>query len=252
MLRPTGNFQVGFYARRLLLLFAATAVFSVQALAQKEVDRPLITVTGQAEIMVVPDEVAFSLSVVTMERELPPAQAKNDQIVKALLALARRYQVPDSKVQTGYISVTQRFTDEDATKKPPVFLGHTVTKNVGIILQDVSKAEALLADIVNSGVSAIQDVSFRTSRLRQYKDQARAMAIKAAQEKAIALTKEIGQSIGKAYTITEAAPSSYNYSLGRNSNFSYDSGSAPATEGSTLALGQISITAQVTVSFELK
>ena len=32
------------------------------------------------------------------------------------------------------------------------------------------------------------------------------MAIKAAQEKAIALTKEIGQSIGKAYSITEDGP----------------------------------------------
>jgi uncharacterized protein YggE len=252
MLRPTGNVHIGFHAKRLFLLFAATAVFSVQAFAQEKVDRPLITVTGQAEMMVVPDEVAFSLSVVSMEKELPAAQAKNDEIVKTLLALARQYQVPANKMQTGYISVSQRFTDEDITKKPPVFLGYTVTKNVGIVLQDVSKAEALLTDIFKSGVSSIQGVSFRTSQLRKYKDQARAMAIKAAQEKAIALTKEIGQSIGKAYTITEESPNTYAYAQNRSSNFMGDSGGASASEGSTLALGQISITAQVTVSFELK
>jgi uncharacterized protein len=236
---------------KILLLLFAIALSATTAFAQKEVDRPLITVTGQAEIMVVPDEVAFSLRVVTMEKELPAAQAKNDQTVKALLALARQYQIPPTKVQTGYINVTQRFTDEDATKKPPVFLGYTVTKSLSIVLQDVSKAEDLLADIFKSGVSYIQGVTFRTSQLRKHKDQARAMAIKAAQEKAIALTKEIGQTIGKAYSITEEGPTPY-YQPNRSSNFIGGAGDvAESTEG-TLALGQISISAQVTVSFELK
>ena len=238
---------------RFPFLVITVLVFAFPAFAQKEVDRPLITVTGQAEMMVVPDEVAFSLSVVSMEKELPAAQAKNDQVVKTLLAIARQYQVPANKMQTGYISVSQRFTDEDVTKKPPVFLGYTVTKTVAIILQDVSKAESLLADIFKSGVSSIQNVSFRTSQLRKYKDQARAMAIKAAQEKAIALTKEIGQSIGKAYTITEEAPNIYAYSQNRsNSNYSISDGDLAESAAGTLALGQISITAQVTVSFELK
>jgi len=200
--------------------------------------------------MVVPDEVAFNLRVVTMDKELPAAQAKNDQIVKTLLALARKYQIPSAQVQTGHISVSQRFSDEEVTKKPPVFLGYTVTKGVGIVLKDVSQAEELLADIFKSGVSSIDGVYFRTSQLRKYKDQARAMAIKAAQEKAIALTKEIGQSIGKAYSITEDEPS---YASAQNNNFNVVTRSGSSSDDeSTLALGQISITARVTVSFELK
>src|SRR4030095_15404328 len=122
--------------RKILLVFVIVLTAG-NVFAQKEVDRPLITVTGQAEIMVVPDEVAFSLRVVTMEKDLPTAQAKNDQVVKSLLALARQYQIPPAKVQTGYINVSQRFSDEEATKKPSVFLGYTVTKSVAIILQDV-------------------------------------------------------------------------------------------------------------------
>jgi uncharacterized protein YggE len=235
--------------KKILLLLALTLTAS-SAFAQEKVDRPLITVNGQAEIMVVPDEVVYSLRAVTMEKELSTAQAKNDQIVKALLALARQYQIPPTQVQTGYINVSQRFTDEDVTKKPPVFLGYTVTKSVAIILKDVSKAEDLLADIFKSGVSSIDSVYFRTSQLRKYKDQARAMAMKAAQEKAIALTKEIGQSIGKAYTITEDEPS-YAYAQ-NNSNFIGREAGPSSSAESTLALGQISITARVTVSFELK
>jgi uncharacterized protein YggE len=236
--------------KKILLVFAI-ALSTTPVFAQNSVDRPLITVTGQAEILVVPDEVVFSLRVVTMEKELPAAQAKHDQIVKTLLALARKYQIPSTQVQTGHISVSQRFSDEEATKKPPVFLGYTVSKSVGIIMKDVSKAEELLADIFKSGVSSIDGVYFRTSQLRKYKDQARAMAIRAAQEKAVALTKEIGQSIGKAYLITEDEPS-YAYAQNNVSNISRSASGDSSGEESTLALGQISITARVTASFELK
>jgi uncharacterized protein YggE len=233
-----------------ILLAFAIALSATTAFAQDAVNRPLITVTGQAEIMVVPDEVGFNLRVVTMDKELPAAQATNDQIVKTLLALARKYQIPPAQVQTGHISVSQRFSDEEVTKKPPVFLGYTVTKGVGIVLKDVSQAEELLADIFKSGVSSIDGVYFRTSQLRKYKDQARGMAIKAAQEKAVALTKEIGQSIGKAYSITEDEPS---YASAQNNNFNIVTRSGSSLDDeSTLALGQISITARVTVSFELK
>ncbi len=235
--------------KKILLLFVLTVTAS-NVSGQEKVDRPLITVGGQAEMLVVPDEVVYSLRAITIEKELSNAQAKNDQIVKALLALARQYQIPPTQVQTGYINVKQRFTDEEVTKKPPVFLGYTVTKNVSIILKDVSKAEDLLADIFKSGVSSIESVYFRTSQLRKYKDQARAMAIKAAQEKAVALTKEIGQTIGKAYSITEDEQS-YADAQNNNNLSSFYLPQSSSTE-STLALGQISITARVTVSFELK
>ncbi len=229
----------------LSITLSATSVF-----AQNSVDRPLITVTGQAEILVVPDEVAFNLRVVTMEKELPTAQAKNDQVVKALLALARKYQIPPAQVQTGHISLAQRFSDEEVTKEPPAFLGYTVTKKVAIVLRDVTKAEDLLADIFQSGVTNIEDVEFRTTQLRKYKDQARAMAMKAAQEKAGALAREINQTIGKAYSIEEQGQN-YGASANNSNSIRFVS-SSYSDEESTIALGQISVTARVVVSFELK
>lgn len=233
-----------------ILLVFAIALSASSAIAQNAVDRPLITVTGQAEILVVPDEVAFNLRVVTMEKELPAAQTKNDQIVKTLLDLARKYQIPPTQVQTDHISLAQRFSDEEVTKKPPVFLGYTVTKKVAIVLRDVSKAEDLLADIFKSGVTNIEDVEFRTTQLRKYKDQARAMAIKAAQEKAAALAREIGQTIGKAYSIQEQGQT-YGGLPNNSNSLGFASGSY-SDEESTIALGQIAITARVVVSFELK
>lgn len=237
--------------KRILLVFAI-ALWSISVFAQDAVDRPLVTVTGQAEIMVVPDEAVFNMRAIILDKDLPTAQLRNDEVVKKVLALARKYQIPANHVQTGHISLAESYSDEEKTEKPREFLGYVVRKNIAIILRDVSKAELLLADIFKTGITGIDAVEFRTTEIRKYKDQARAMAIRAAQEKAGALAKEIGQSIGKAYSITEEGPDN-SASSNSSNNFSIlaTSGSYSAEE-STIALGQISITARVVVSFELK
>jgi uncharacterized protein YggE len=116
----------------------------------------------------------------------------------------------------------------------------------------MSRIESLLSDVIKAGVNRLGGIEFRTTQLRKYKDQARQRAIKAAQEKAIALTKEIGQTIGKAYLINEEEAEGGS----RSNNFLLNSsGSATgdySDEEGTIAIGQIPITARVTVRFELK
>ena len=199
--------------------------------------------------MVVPDEVAISVKVSTSDKDLPKALSRTDEVVKKVLSLARSYKIPPELVQTDYISLDERYSDEEATRKPSVFLGYVVTKRIGMVLRDVSKAEGLLAELFTSGITSIESVDFRTTQNRKYRDQARALAIKAAQEKANAFAREVGQSIGKAYNITEegpthSAPSNFmNISRGVTGSYSEEPG--------TISLGQISITARVIVSFEL-
>lgn len=230
------------------LLLSFVSVSSV--LAQAPPQRPLVTVSGQAEVMVVPDEVVFSVRVSTLDKDLLKAQSRNDEVVKKVLALAKSYQIPPELVQTDHISLDERYSDEEATRKPSVFLGYTVVKKMAITLRDVSKAERLLADLFTSGITSIESVDFRTTQNRKYKDQARAMAVKAAQEKATAYAREVGQSIGKAYTITEEGLPNH-LASSNTMNFSRGVSGSYGDESSTISLGQISITARVVVSFEL-
>lgn len=235
---------------KLVLLVIIFSACSAHAQAQDAPDRPLITVTGQGEMLVVPDEVVFNLSASTVDKDLAAAQRKTDEIVRNVIALARKYQVPPTQIQTGHITLEERFSDEAATRRPRVFIGYAVSKGIAIILRDVSKAEEMLGEIFRTEITRISSVDFRTTQHRKLRDQARAMAMKAAQEKARAMAQEIGQDIGKAFAITEEG------TVGRGSPSNISSfylPSEPPSEGpSAIALGQISITARVTVSFELK
>jgi uncharacterized protein YggE len=81
-----------------------------------------------------------------------------------------------------------------------------------------------------------------------HKDRARALAIRAAREKATALAREIGQTIGKAHSISEESEGrnmSANTTTLAGGRFSDD-------ESSTIAPGTIRVTAQVSVSFILQ
>ena len=94
--------------KKLLVILALG--LSPSALLAQDQTRPLITVTGQAEIMVVPDEAVFRLQVISQEKDLLAAQKKNDETVKAVLALGRRklregVQVPALRYGSGFISL---------------------------------------------------------------------------------------------------------------------------------------------------
>lgn len=236
--------------RRILLISLLLLFSTPDAWAQN--DKPLITVSGQAEINVTPDMAVFNLEVETLDKDLTKAKALNDESVRKTLAMAKTYNIAPADIQTSYISVDTRYSEHE-TGKPRVFLGYEVSKSIVLTLRDMSRIESLLSDVIKAGVNKVEGIDFRTTQIRQHKDRARQMAIKAAQEKAIALTKEIGQTIGKAYSITEegtrdGGSSSNSFTANTSSSVSGDYSDA---EG-TIAIGQITVTARVTVSFELK
>jgi uncharacterized protein YggE len=227
-----------------VLLLAACVLVSAD-------DQPaprLVTVTGEAEINVAPDEVIFDVTVQTINKDLRQAKAQTDERLKKLMDLVRKYKIAPQDVQTDYIKLEPRYRGGDESR---LFLGYSVRKDLVFKLRDVTEAESLLSEVLESGITRINSIRFQTSRLRAYKDEARAQAIKAAQEKAIALSRQIGQTIGKAYSIEEEVPerglSSSNFSA--NSTRTIESDTVDS-EG-TLSLGQIKISARVTVRFEL-
>lgn len=241
--------------KNLSVLIATTLLLTISVFAQNENDRPLITVSGQAEVRVPPDEVVFMLEVESVDKDMLAAKNRTDNSVREVLSIARRNDVKSDDFQTSYISVEPKYnTDsleyEQRQRIKREFIGYEVSKTVAVRLRDISKFDGLLSEVLKAGVTRVQNVDFRNSRIRQHKDQARVMAIKAAQEKAALLARQIGQSIGPAYSIIETGGRNYNSNVTQNVSTSI-SGSL-SDEDSAIAPGLISVTAQVTVSFRLQ
>lgn len=230
----------------LLVLLAAAA----NASAQDKPEPRLVTVAGEAEVNVAPDEVVFDLTVSTFNKELRVAKAQTDERLKNIIALAKRHGVADADTQTDYVNLAPHYRGNNEAR---TLLGYSVRKDLVLTLRDVARAEGLLSELLDSGVTRVNSVGFRSSQMRKHRDQARDMAMRAAREKAAALAGAVGQKIGKAYSIEEDAPSPRSYAAQNvmSNAGSYESDSSSASEG-TLAIGLIKISARVTVKFELE
>ena len=248
--------------KRSIVLTVILLCFAFSSYAQ-EIDKlPTITVSGTAEVLIAPDEVVCSLDVLKTNKDLQTAKRLNDESVGKILELTRRYSISPQNVQTTQISVdmkyesirdpkTRVFSDDGDEIGKRVFRGYEVLKTVTVRLTDVSRFDAFFAEVVQTGLSSVNSVRFETSKLRENKDKAREMAMKAAKEKATAMAAAVGQNIGRAIKITEGnvgGQSLMNYSANSNSIGT----SGDFTESLvTFAPGAIKIQAQVTVSFQL-
>jgi uncharacterized protein YggE len=249
--------------RIVLTLLVLTVCFGLPVSAQKIEDMPVITVTGAAEVMVAPDEVIFSLDVTKTDKNLQVAKRLNDEAVGKVLELTRRFSVAPQNVKTDFISVEMKYEsirtpqkkvfDEDGDEVGTrVFRGYEVSKTVIVKLTDISRFEEFFAEALKTGITEVNSVKFETSKLRENKDKARELAMKAAREKAAAMSAAVGQTIGKAVRVNEGntAIPNYGYSANATSN-SIAAGGSFSESVATFAPGAIKVEAQVTVSFLL-
>ncbi len=216
-----------------------------------------ITASGEAEIKVAPDEVVLILGVETWDKNIRVAKKMNDDRVARLTSLTRSFGIDPKYVQTDQMAVDPRyrsgtFTDDD-------FIGYFVNKTIVITLKDVSRFEDLYTAVLEAGANHVYGIQFRTTELRKYRDQARALAIKAAQEKAAAMAGVVGQKIGRPQSVQEDSVnwfSPYGSRWGNNmtQNVIQNAGGSGSmfSEDGTFAPGQISVTARVTVAFEMQ
>ena len=216
-----------------------------------------ISVSGDAEVLVVPDEVILSLGVETFDKVLKTAKIANDEAIKRTIAVARGYGIPAEYIQTDYLGIEPRHRDSQVAFE---LLGYDVRKSVVIKLRDISKFESLLTDVLDAGVTHVHMIDFRTTELRKYRDQARTMALRAAKDKAALLAREAGHTVGAVESIGEASYgyfSSYGSWWGNRygmqaQNVSQSLGGSTLSSDATMAPGQISIRVNVSMSFALE
>ncbi len=225
-------------------------------------DARLITVTGDADVKVVPDEVIITLGVHTWNAKLDIAEQSNEDVVKKAIKTIESFGIEAKHIKTEYFTISPTYTDV-YNERTPTIDGYSVRKTMVVTLRDVPKFESLLTAVLKSGVTHVHGIQFRTTELRKYRDTARALAIKAAKEKAAALASELGQEIGKPQSIKEEYSnwwswyggwwgSYYGGGMSQNVVQNAGGGGGSASDESAIAPGQITVNARVSVSFELK
>jgi uncharacterized protein YggE len=217
-----------------------------------------ISVTGDAEIKVVPNQVVLSLGVEVHAKALADARQDNDRRVRNIRAAATRAGIDPKDIQTDFIQLGMEYENDGVT--PRYYYSR---KSIVITLRDIERMEETLAATVDAGATHIHGVNFETTELRKYRDQARALAVKAATEKARDMAAAAGLKVGeKPVGISSQSFGGRSwYGNGwyggrggmsaQNVSVAMDGTGGGGSEG-TVALGRISVTASVSLTFRVE
>lgn len=247
---------------KLILALALLTLPLPHALSQTTQPPPQISLSGSAEVRVAPDEIILNVAVETRAETLEPARLENDQKITACLAFLKGNKLKEKDYKTDYISIQPQYNTRDGMPSSYVKpVSYIVRKNLEVRLTDVASFQNVMTGLITNGVNYVNNVDFRTTELRKHRDQARKMAIRAAKEKAEALTEELGAKLGKVNSINAydnggiyagsfrgGFNGSYNNYV-QNSATIIPSGGASDNTVETFAVGMISVSASVNVSF---
>ena len=223
-------------------------------------DFPSISVSGRAVERVVPDKATFSFAIQTRGRELAGAVDVNDAKIKAVIEFLQESGIEGRFIRTDVLRIDPLFpprqtpykaqvqqvepNDEDPFQKV-VPIGYLVQRGISITLHDLKAFDKIYRGLIERGVNSVEGLSFETSDLVKYRQQARIKAIRAAREKAETLAHELGATLAAVQSISEAAG---HVALIGNA---FNRVSVVSDQSGTVGAGEIEISITVNLVFRL-
>lgn len=217
-----------------------------------------IHVTGTAVINVVPDRALIQLGVQSNGASPREVAQINENTIQMVVKAVEGIGVAPKDI------VTDRYIIEPIydSYQSLYIKGYRIHNLIAITLRDVEKVGEVIIAALEAGVNQVVDVEFYIKDLRQYRDQARSLAMEAAKEKAQDLAQAAGVGVGCVLSIQENTWSAYNgWWSTRNrdmwtqnviQNVSPESGDPFADPEGPLKLGQIAVRAEINATFTLE
>ncbi|MBN2180846.1 MAG: SIMPL domain-containing protein [Sedimentisphaerales bacterium] len=177
-----------------LILLSGTVVLAAEGSPVRS-----ISVTGTIETKTAPDHILWQITLTDTDVNMLEAKKRNDEKVKAVVALQEKLGIAEGDLETGQVSVNREY--ERNTRAFKHFL---VRRGVTIRQRDLKRFDEFLDSLVSSTEMEVW-FSFESSSMYEVRAETRLKALKAAQEKAKAMAEVVGARIGRVLTINEHA-----------------------------------------------
>lgn len=210
-----------------------------------------ITVVGVGEIKASPDVAQIIFSIRIKGQDLMTAKGKNQEITSRARAELKKLSIKESDIANEYLHM---YTENmfAPNSYPPAYIAQTAMR---VTVYDLSKIEDILTSVLAAGATNVQGVYFQVSDLEFYREQARSMALEAANVKAATLADQLGQKVGEPISIYEAQtyPTSYSAFNAVLTTTTYDTGYINLwNNDSGIMFGEITVRTTMTVEFSLQ
>jgi len=204
-----------------------------------------ITVMAEGKATGKPDLAMITIGVETRDAEARTAAEQNDErmaeVMNALLAKG----VAEEDIQTANYSIQAEIDWQDSKQR---VIGYVVNNSVVVKLREVDEAGDVLDAVTAAGANNIYGIQFTFDDPSALREEARAEAMAEAQAKAQALAQLAGVGLGKPRQISESF-------IEPSRLYLEPAYAVPAAEGgggTPFSTGQLEVTVQVQVTFDIR
>jgi len=264
-----------------LILLAVVGAFGIAYYTMSYADSttysaPAFTVTGEGKVTAIPDIAQFSFSVTNEGgMDVSAVQTKNTEMTNKAIEFLKSNGVESKDIKTTGYNVYPRYSStycgpvplyyetgaeggggsySGATNismpdvcPPSEIIGYTVDQTVEVKVRDIEKVGDILSGVVENGANSASQLYFTVDDNAKYENEARAMAMEQAREKAKTIAKAGGFRIGKLLSVDEYFNGPYYYGEGMGGAGMMDVKTSP-----TIEPGSQEITITVNLRYEIK
>ncbi len=159
-----------------------------------------ISVSGTGEVSAEPDQAIVSLTVSATDLNVNKAKLDADKKYQAVLDAAKNQGVKKADIKISSINLNPEYQWRDNSQ---ILIGTRVSRSLSITLNEIEGVAPLLQELVEGGVSNIDQVQTGFQNRSELERKALVAAISDAKEKAEFLAEQFDKQLGSAYTITE-------------------------------------------------
>ena len=236
-----------------------------------------ISVSGEAEVSVLPNIALIKTSIESMGADVPAARKANSEATKSILEFLKKQQVEQHNIHRGFIEI--RLLEESnevryekgkggqqraqANQLPPqssdpfgsdgrsssneqsVTTTYQATRELTISVTDLEKLEEIYCGLLTQGINRSPIVELQSTGEKEHLKGVRQAAVQDAKDKAELMAGQLRSQLASIRSITESKGSS-----GRGAIRTYDPFDGGYASSTSLA-GRITYSAQVEVVFQL-
>ena len=234
------------------VLAALTVMFAAPLATAQEAGHPhmmmqgaVLTISAEAHTAEKPDIATITAGVVNEAPTAEAALAENARRMTAVIAAARRAGVAERDIQTAQLSINPQTVY--AENVPPRVTGYQATNTVTVKVRNMGNVGKTVDALVAQGGNQLNGISFGIDEPDPALDRARAEAFRKARARADVYAQAAGMQVKRIIAISDGGsiepPRPMPVMMMAR---------AQAMDSTPVAAGEVTLTATVTVTFELQ
>ena len=232
----------------LVLIVSSFLALPAQGQSATEKEPSVLTVTGFGEVRIAPDEATVQLGVTRQRETAQEAQEQVNEVAQGILNAVIQLNVRAEHIQTSDLRLSPVYTTRrPGSSSEPRVVAYRASNMVSVRLENLSLVGLVIDAAMKAGGNQLQGVHFALRNDLSAREQALKEAVKAAAQKAKAISEALDVKIIEVIEVNEGS-----VSVRRVTPQRFAASLAEVNAAATpVSPGQLTVRASVTIRYRI-